>query len=89
MGNIDQVYMEEDDKIPGDNSGPRDKCHLQQKIKQQMIVMQNNLFSRIKEKLKTTEFKMEIAPDELQVAAATHVKVHHYLFVCLEFYACG
>jgi len=28
---------------------------------------------------------MEIAPDELQAAAATHVKVHHYLFVCLEF----
>lgn len=65
MGNIDQVYMEEDDKIPGDNSGLRDKCHLQQKIKQQMIVMQNNLFSRTKEKLKTAEFKMVIAPDEL------------------------
>ena len=88
MGNIDQFYMEEDDKIPGDNSGPRDKCHLQQKIKQQMIVMQNNLFSRIKEKLKTAEFKTEIAPDELQTAA-THVKVHHCLFVCLEFYVCG
>lgn len=77
--------MEEDDKIPGDNSGLRDKCHLQQKIKQQMIVMKNNLFSRIKEKLKTAQFKMEIAPGELQAAAAKHVKVHHRLFMCLEF----